>query len=86
MLMRDNQLYLVHYSLIDKEVWHLHVDVHKSLVNLSLKFDPDNRTDHYQTPEALRVFVNVAAKRQIKNKQIYRKMKINNLGPLQGVG
>lgn len=36
--------------------------MHKSLVNLSLKLDPDNRTDHYGN-------VNVAAKRQIKYKQ-----------------
>lgn len=53
-------------------------------MNLSLKFDPDNRTDHYQTP--YRFFVHVAAKGQIKYKQIYRKIKINNLGPLQGGG
>lgn len=65
MLMRDNQLFLVHYLWIDKKKSLTHACGRArmpQLVNLSVKFHPDARTERNQMPEMLQVFVNVGAK------------------------
>lgn len=80
MLMRDNQLYLVHYSLIGRKKFDTcMLTCTNSLVNLiPITGLIIKRHQGYWFLEK------VAAKRQLKYKQIYRKIKINNLGPLQG--
>lgn len=56
------------------------------LVNLSVKFHPDTRTERNQMPEMLQVFVNVGAKEPIQSKQNYRTIQMKSwMGLPEGV-